>query len=60
MLSRATIKKGRSLIIKLGDKEVDYDMGFQLYLQTKLSNPHYIPEVQAQCTMVNFTVSVLF
>ena len=57
ILARATIKKGRSLIIKLGEKEVDYDTNFQLYLQTKLSNPHYIPEVQAQCTMVNFTVT---
>merc|ERR1719503_315233 len=57
VLARATIKKGRSLIIKLGDKEVDYDTNFQLYLQTKLANPHYIPEVQAQCTLVNFTVT---
>jgi dynein heavy chain len=57
VISRSTIKKGRSLIIMLGDKEVDYDPNFQLYLQTKLSNPHYIPEVQAQCTMVNFTVT---
>merc|ERR1719181_2689462 len=57
VLARATIKKGRSLIIKLGDKEVDYDPNFQLYLQTKLANPLYIPEVQAQCTMVNFTVT---
>jgi dynein heavy chain len=57
VLARAVIKKGRSLIIKLGDKEVDYDPKFQLYLQTKLANPHYIPEVQAQCTLVNFTVT---
>ena len=57
VLARAIIKKGRSMIIKLGDKEVDYDDKFQLYLQTKLSNPHYIPEVQAQCTLVNFTVT---
>merc|ERR1719181_959774 len=57
VLSRSTIKKGRSLVIKLGDKEVDYNTDFQLYMQTKLSNPHYIPEVQAQCTMVNFTVT---
>jgi dynein heavy chain len=56
-LARAVIKKGRSLIIKLGDKEVDYDPKFQLYLQTKLANPNYIPEVQAQCTLVNFTVT---
>merc|ERR1719329_880369 len=46
VLARALIKKGRSLIIKLGDKEVDYDTNFQLYLQTKLANPHYIPEEQ--------------
>jgi len=57
VLARALTKKGRSLIIKLGDKEVDYDTNFQLYLQTKLANPHYIPEVQAQCTLVNFTVT---
>ena len=36
---------------------MDYDTNFQLYLQTKLANPHYIPEVQAQCTLVNFTVT---
>ena len=27
---------------------------FKLYLQTKLPNPHYRPEIQAQCTLVNF------
>ncbi|CAN0535521.1 unnamed protein product, partial [Ectocarpus sp. 12 AP-2014] len=31
-----------------------YDPGFQLYLQTKLSNPHYKPEIAAQCTLINF------
>ena len=57
ILARQTIKKGRNFMIKLGEKEVDYDPNFKLYLQTKLANPHYIPEVQAQCTMVNFTVT---
>lgn len=38
----------RSLFLKVGGEEVEYDPGFQLYLQTKLSNPHYKPEIAAQ------------
>jgi hypothetical protein len=51
---RAIYKKGRNLYIKFGGEEVEYDSKFQLYLQTKLSNPHYKPEIAAQCTLVNF------
>ena len=54
VLSRAIYKKGRSLYLKLGGEEVEYDPKFQLYLQTKLSNPHYKPEIAAQCTLINF------
>jgi dynein heavy chain len=54
VLSRAIYKKGRAMYLKLGGEEVEYDPKFQLYLQTKLSNPHYIPEVAAQCTLINF------
>jgi len=54
VLSRAIYKKGRNLCLKLGGEEIEYDMAFQLYLQTKLSNPHYKPEIAAQCTLINF------
>ena len=54
VLSRAIYKKGRALFLKLGGEEVEYDPGFTLYLQTKLSNPHYKPEIAAQCTLINF------
>lgn len=41
----------------IGDSEVEYDPNFRLYLQTKLSNPHYKPEIAAQTTLVNFCVT---
>ena len=54
VLSRSIYKKGRNLYLKLAGEEVEYDVAFQLYLQTKLSNPHYKPEIAAQCTLINF------
>uniref|UniRef100_A0A7N6FAT7 Dynein heavy chain 9, axonemal n=1 Tax=Anabas testudineus TaxID=64144 RepID=A0A7N6FAT7_ANATE len=55
LLGRETIKKGR--YIKIGDKECEYSPSFRLILHTKLASPHYQPELQAQCTLINFTVT---
>ncbi|KAJ8253035.1 hypothetical protein GJAV_G00208400 [Gymnothorax javanicus] len=55
LLGRCTIKKGR--YIKVGDKECYFHPAFRLILQTKLANPHYKPEIQAQTTLINFTVT---
>ncbi|KAJ8682461.1 hypothetical protein QAD02_018253 [Eretmocerus hayati] len=55
LLGRNLIKKGRAL--KIGDKEVEYNPTFRLILHTKLANPHYKPEMQAQTTLINFTVT---
>lgn len=55
IMGRVLIKKGKC--IKLGDKEVDYNPKFKLIIQTKLANPHYKPEIQAQATLINFTVT---
>ena len=43
--------------IKMGDKEVEYHPKFRMIIQTKLANPHYKPEIQAQATLINFTVT---
>lgn len=43
--------------IKIGDKEVEYHPKFRLILHTKYFNPHYKPEMQAQCTLINFLVT---
>ncbi|XP_039284796.1 dynein beta chain, ciliary [Nilaparvata lugens] len=55
LLGRNLIKRGK--IVKIGDKEVDFNMNFRLILHTKLANPHYKPEMQAQTTLINFTVT---
>jgi len=57
VIARNTIKRGKSRVIKLGDKEINFNPSFKLFLQTKLSNPHYPPEIQAECTIINFTVT---
>ncbi|XP_078083834.1 dynein axonemal heavy chain 11 [Mustelus asterias] len=55
LLGRHTIKKGR--YIRIGDKECMFHPNFHLILHTKLANPHYKPEIQAQTTLINFTVT---
>eukprot|EP01135_Chromosphaera_perkinsii_P008680 Nk52_evm13s1444 gene=Nk52_evmTU13s1444 len=56
VLGRNTIKKGKYIMI--GEKEVEYNQQFSLILHTKLANPHYKPEMQAQATLINFTVTM--
>ena len=55
--SRQIINRGRSKYIKMGDKELSLSPNFNLYLHTKLQSPHYPPEIQAECTLINFTVT---
>lgn len=60
VVGRQILRRGRATFVKLGEKEVDYDSKFKLYLQTKLSNPHYPPEIQAETTLINFMVSSIY
>ena len=57
VIQRAVIKRGKKMYIKLGDVEVEFHPDFRLFLHTKLSNPHYPPEIQAETTLINFTVT---
>ena len=43
-------------IMKLGDKEVEYNPDFRFYITTRLSNPHYTPEISTKTVIVNFAV----
>jgi dynein heavy chain len=57
LLSKNYTKKGKAQFVKLGNEDVEVHAQFKLYLQTKMQNPHYIPEVAAQCTIINFIVT---
>ncbi|KAI8730182.1 Dynein heavy chain 6, axonemal, partial [Biomphalaria glabrata] len=48
---------GGRVLIRLGDSDIDYDRNFRFYMTTKLSNPHYLPEVCIKVTVINFTVT---
>ncbi|XP_055909296.1 LOW QUALITY PROTEIN: dynein axonemal heavy chain 10 [Eupeodes corollae] len=47
---------GRKFIV-LGDREVDYDENFRLYLTTKFANPVFDPAVYAKAMVVNYNVT---
>ena len=52
----SSIFQGNRLLIKLGDKEVEFNPDFKFYITTKLSNPHYTPEITTKTAIVNFAV----
>ncbi|XP_058060896.1 dynein axonemal heavy chain 10 [Anopheles bellator] len=44
-------------VVRLGDKELDLDPSFRLYLTTKLANPTFDPAVYAKAQVINYTVT---
>lgn len=48
---------GRAFVI-LGDKEVDWDPNFRMYLTTKLPNPFFNPSVYARGLVINYMVTM--
>ncbi|ERE69395.1 dynein heavy chain 6, axonemal-like protein [Cricetulus griseus] len=56
VLNKSVARIGGRLLMRIGDKEVEYNPNFRFYLTTKLSNPHYSPETSAKTTIVNFAV----
>uniref|UniRef100_A0A7S1IC30 Dynein heavy chain n=1 Tax=Eutreptiella gymnastica TaxID=73025 RepID=A0A7S1IC30_9EUGL len=56
ILSKAIMKQGSRMVMKIGDNTVDYNEKFRFYLTTKLANPHYSPEVCTKALVINFAV----
>ncbi|XP_053403796.1 dynein axonemal heavy chain 2-like isoform X5 [Mercenaria mercenaria] len=56
VLNKSLMKIGGAFMIRIGDKEIEYNPEFRFYITTKLSNPHYTPEISTKTTIVNFAV----
>ena len=56
VLSKSILKIGTRVVMRIGDKELDYSPDFRMYITTKLANPHYTPEISTKATVVNFAV----
>ena len=57
VLQKNMVKKGGQMVLRLGDQDVPYSNDFRFYMTTKLSNPHYLPEICIKVTIINFTVT---
>jgi dynein heavy chain len=58
VLAKNYVVTGRKATVKIGEKEVDVHKNFKLYITTRMSNPHYTPEVSCKVAVVNFCVKL--
>ncbi|KAJ8934457.1 hypothetical protein NQ314_013332 [Rhamnusium bicolor] len=49
---------GGRVFVLLGDKEVDWDPNFRMYMTTKFANPIFNPSVYATAVVINYTVTL--
>lgn len=56
LLNKSFIKIGSDLQVKIGDHEAIYNKKFRLFITTRISNPHYTPEISTKVNVINFTI----
>ncbi|WIA17601.1 hypothetical protein OEZ85_014416 [Tetradesmus obliquus] len=57
LLLRQVEKQAGRSVVRLGERLVDYDPNFKLYMACRLANPHYLPEAYIRVNLVDFTVT---
>ena len=58
VLEKNYIVKNQVEYIILDNTEISVSSDFKLFLITKLSNPHYTPEIMAKTTVINFSITM--
>lgn len=44
--------------MKLGDTYIPYNSTFKLFITTKLTNPHYLPDLLIKVNLIDFIVNM--
>ena len=57
VLNKQTYEEDNRILIKVGDKKIDYDKNFKMFITTKMSNPVYLPEIYIKVTVINFSIT---
>ena len=59
VLEKNLIGTGKVKKLKIGDKDIDFNQNFKMYLLCKLINPHFTPELAAKTTIIDFNVTIV-
>ena len=57
LLLQQKFKQGGTEMIKIGDSTIPWNDAFKFFMTTKLSNPHYAPEVCVKVSLINFAIT---
>jgi len=57
VLLKQIFKSGGVDSLRIGDSTVEYNPDFRFYITSKLTNPHYLPEVSVKVTLLNFMIT---
>ena len=58
LLRRDLARQGPRFVVQVGDKAIDYNEGFRLYMTTRNPSPDVPPDVASLVTVVNFSVTM--
>ncbi|XP_024136867.1 dynein heavy chain 10, axonemal isoform X4 [Oryzias melastigma] len=58
VLERNVVESDGRTVIVLGDKDVNYDPNFKLFLHTTLANPQFSPSVFEKALVINYSVTL--
>jgi dynein heavy chain len=52
-----TDNTSKAVSLKVGTEDYEFKAECNIYFLTKIANPHFKPEIIAQCTLINFIVT---